>query len=142
MASRLHRKLGSSARRASIRGWPRSRCRSHVCSPRRTRARPAGAYALAKISGLKYLPRYLSRQYGTELHFGHARNLYGSNDNYHPTLSRTSGTYRRFSRGENRRTPSVTCWGGGSRCGIPLYGRSGETSALFTGEQLFGAAGR
>jgi len=44
------------------------------------------AYALAKISGLKYCA-YLNRQYGTDYISVMPTNLYGPNDNYHPTRS-------------------------------------------------------
>ena len=42
------------------------------------------AYALAKISGLKYC-EFLNRQYGTDYISVMPTNLYGPNDNYHPT---------------------------------------------------------
>ena len=41
------------------------------------------AYALAKISGLKYC-EFLNRQYGTDFISVMPTNLYGPNDNYHP----------------------------------------------------------
>ncbi|MDE7443317.1 MAG: NAD-dependent epimerase/dehydratase family protein, partial [Muribaculaceae bacterium] len=44
------------------------------------------AYALAKISGLKYC-EFLNRQYGTDFISVMPTNLYGPNDNYHPTHS-------------------------------------------------------
>ena len=44
------------------------------------------AYALAKISGLKYC-EYLNRQYGTDYISVMPTNLYGPNDNYHPEHS-------------------------------------------------------
>ena len=44
------------------------------------------AYALAKISGLKYC-EYLNRQYGTDFISVMPTNLYGPNDNYHPEHS-------------------------------------------------------
>ena len=44
------------------------------------------AYALAKISGLKYC-EFLNRQYGTDYISVMPTNLYGPNDNYHPTHS-------------------------------------------------------
>ena len=44
------------------------------------------AYALAKISGLKYC-EYLNRQYGCDYISLMPTNLYGPNDNYHPTHS-------------------------------------------------------
>ena len=44
------------------------------------------AYALAKISGLKYC-EFLNRQYGTDFISVMPTNLYGPNDNYHPEHS-------------------------------------------------------
>jgi len=44
------------------------------------------AYALAKISGLKYC-EFLNRQYGTDYISVMPTNLYGPNDNYHPEHS-------------------------------------------------------
>ena len=44
------------------------------------------AYALAKISGLKYC-EYLNRQYGTDFISVMPTNLYGANDNYDPETS-------------------------------------------------------
>ena len=44
------------------------------------------AYALAKISGLKYC-EYLNTQYGTDYISVMPANLYGKNDNYHTTRS-------------------------------------------------------
>ena len=44
------------------------------------------AYALAKISGLKYC-EYLNKQYGTNYISVMPTNLYGPNDNYHPEHS-------------------------------------------------------
>ena len=44
------------------------------------------AYALAKISGLKYC-EFLNKQYGTDYISVMPTNLYGPNDNYHPTHS-------------------------------------------------------
>lgn len=44
------------------------------------------AYALAKISGLKYCT-YLNRQYGADFISVMPTNLYGPNDNYHPENS-------------------------------------------------------
>ena len=44
------------------------------------------AYALAKISGLRYCT-YLNRQYGADFISVMPTNLYGPNDNYHPEHS-------------------------------------------------------
>ena len=72
------------------------------------------AYALAKISGLKYC-EYLNRQYGTDFISVMPTNLYGANDNYHPTRSHVlPALIRRFHEAKIKNLPSVTCWGDGS----------------------------
>ena len=72
------------------------------------------AYALAKISGLKYCA-YLNRQYGTDYISVMPTNLYGPNDNYHPTRSHVlPALIRRFHEAKMGGAASVTCWGDGS----------------------------
>lgn len=72
------------------------------------------AYALAKISGLKYC-EYLNRQYGTDFISVMPCNLYGVNDNYNPTRSHVlPALIRRFHEAKIKNLPSVTCWGDGS----------------------------
>ena len=72
------------------------------------------AYALAKISGLKYC-EYLNRQYGTDFISVMPTNLYGANDNYHPTRSHVlPAMIRRFHEAKVQNLSSVTCWGDGS----------------------------
>lgn len=72
------------------------------------------AYALAKISGLKYC-EYLNRQYGTNFISVMPTNLYGPNDNYHPTHSHVlPALIRRFHEAKVRGSDSVVCWGDGS----------------------------
>ncbi len=45
-------------------------------------------------------------------------NLYGPNDNYHPTHSHVvPALIRRFHEAKVNGVESVTCWGDGSRCG-------------------------
>ncbi len=56
------------------------------------------AYALAKISGLKYC-EYLNRQYGTDYISVMPTNLYGPNDNYHPEHSHVLPALIRRERG-------------------------------------------
>ena len=71
------------------------------------------AYALAKISGLKYC-EFLNRQYGTDYISVMPTNLYGPNDNYHPTHSHVvSALIRRFHEAKLAGAKSVTCWGDG-----------------------------
>lgn len=72
------------------------------------------AYALAKISGLKYC-EFLNRQYGTDFISVMPTNLYGPNDNYHPTHSHVlPALIRRFHEAKEQNLPYVTCWGDGS----------------------------
>lgn len=79
------------------------------------------AYALAKISGLKYC-EYLNRQYGTDYISVMPTNLYGPNDNYHPEHSHVlPAMIRRFHEAKEAGTSSVTCWGDGSPLREFLY---------------------
>ncbi|MBR3498885.1 MAG: GDP-L-fucose synthase [Selenomonadaceae bacterium] len=79
------------------------------------------AYALAKISGLKYC-EYLNRQYATDFISVMPTNLYGVNDNYHPTRSHVlPALIRRFHEAKIKNLPSVTCWGDGSPLREFLY---------------------
>lgn len=78
-------------------------------------------YALAKISGLKYC-EYLNRQYGTDFLSVMPTNLYGPNDNYHPTHSHVlPALIRRFHEAKMSGSPTVTCWGDGSPLREFLY---------------------
>lgn len=79
------------------------------------------AYALAKISGLKYC-EYLNRQYGTDYISVMPTNLYGPNDNYHPTHSHVlPALIRRFHEAKQDGKTEVTCWGDGSPLREFLY---------------------
>ena len=79
------------------------------------------AYALAKISGLKYC-EFLNRQYGTDYISVMPTNLYGPNDNYHPTHSHVlPALIRRFHEAKESGAPFVTCWGDGSPLREFLY---------------------
>ncbi len=79
------------------------------------------AYALAKISGLKYC-EYLNRQYGTDFISVMPTNLYGPNDNYHPEHSHVlPALIRRFHEAKEQGLSSVTCWGDGSPLREFLY---------------------
>lgn len=79
------------------------------------------AYALAKISGLKYC-EYLNRQYGTDFISVMPTNLYGPNDNYHPEHSHVlPALIRRFHEAKTGGLDSVTCWGDGSPLREFLY---------------------
>ncbi len=79
------------------------------------------AYALAKISGLKYC-EYLNRQYGTDYISVMPTNLYGPNDNYHPTHSHVlPALIRRFHEAKENGTAEVVCWGDGTPMREFLY---------------------
>lgn len=79
------------------------------------------AYALAKISGLKYC-EYLRRQYGADFISVMPTNLYGPGDNYHPEHSHVlPALIRRFHEAKVTGAESVTCWGDGSPLREFLY---------------------
>ena len=79
------------------------------------------AYALAKISGLKYCT-YLNRQYGTDYISVMPTNLYGPNDNYHPKNSHVlPAMIRRFHEAKVSGAPTVTVWGTGTPLREFLY---------------------
>lgn len=79
------------------------------------------AYALAKISGLKYCS-YLNRQYQTDFISVMPTNLYGPGDNYHPTRSHVMpALIRRFYEAKENGRKSVVCWGDGSPLREFLY---------------------
>jgi GDP-4-keto-6-deoxy-D-mannose-3,5-epimerase len=79
------------------------------------------AYALAKISGLRYCS-YLRRQYGADFISVMPTNLYGPNDNYHPTHSHVvPALIRRFHEAKASGQEEVTCWGDGSPLREFLY---------------------
>ena len=79
------------------------------------------AYALAKISGLKYC-EYLNRQYGTDYISVMPTNLYGPNDNYHPTHSHVlPAMIRRFHEAKESGAAEIVCWGTGTPLREFLY---------------------
>ena len=79
------------------------------------------AYALAKISGLKYC-EYLNRQYHTDFISVMPTNLYGPNDNYHPEHSHVlPALIRRFHEAKENGVSEVTCWGTGAPLREFLY---------------------
>lgn len=79
------------------------------------------AYALAKISGLKYC-EFLNRQYGTDYISAMPTNLYGPNDNYHPTRSHVlPALIRRFHEAKIQGLSEVVCWGSGTPLREFLY---------------------
>ncbi len=79
------------------------------------------AYALAKISGLKYC-EYLNRQYRTDYISLMPTNLYGPNDNYDPVNSHVlPALIRRFHEAKEKGLLEVTCWGTGTPLREFLY---------------------
>ncbi|MCM1232794.1 MAG: GDP-L-fucose synthase [Ruminococcus flavefaciens] len=79
------------------------------------------AYALAKISGLRYCA-YLNCQYGTDFISVMPTNLYGPNDNYHPEHSHVlPALIRRFHEAKLSGAERVVCWGDGSPLREFLY---------------------
>ena len=79
------------------------------------------AYALAKISGLKYC-EFLNRQYGTDYISVMPTNLYGPNDNYHPEHSHVlPALIRRFHEAKVAGAEEVVCWGDGTPLREFLY---------------------
>jgi len=79
------------------------------------------AYALAKISGLKYC-EYLNRQYETDYISVMPTNLYGPNDNYHPEHSHVlPALIRRFHEAKVNNYPEVVVWGSGAPLREFLY---------------------
>ncbi len=79
------------------------------------------AYALAKISGLKFC-QYLNRQYKTDYISAMPSNLYGPNDNYHPENSHViPGLIRRFHEAKISGAKEVPVWGTGKALREFLY---------------------
>lgn len=79
------------------------------------------AYALAKISGLKYCT-YLNRQYGADFISVMPTNLYGPNDNYHPENSHVLPAFiRKFHEAKINGDKKVICFGDGSPLREFLY---------------------
>lgn len=71
------------------------------------------AYALAKISGLKYC-EYLNRQYNTDYISVMPTNLYGINDNYHPENSHVlPALIQRIHLAKMNKQDQVVIWGSG-----------------------------
>ncbi|MDR2505439.1 MAG: GDP-L-fucose synthase [Oscillospiraceae bacterium] len=72
------------------------------------------AYALAKISGLKYC-EYLRRQHNADFISCMPTNLYGPGDNYHLLNSHVlPALLARFHEAKTMRAPSITIWGTGA----------------------------
>ncbi len=71
-------------------------------------------YALAKIAGVELCASY-NRQFGTRYLAAMPTNLYGPNDNYHPTNSHViPGLIRRFETARITSAEEVVVWGTGT----------------------------
>lgn len=96
------------------------------------------AYALAKISGLKYC-EYLNRQYGTDFISAMPTNLYGPNDNYHAENSHVlPALIRRFHEAKEAGADKVTIWGTGKPLREFLYVDDLADACLFLMEHYSG----
>lgn len=72
------------------------------------------AYAIAKIAGIKMCQAY-RKQYGVDYISTMPCNLYGVNDNFHPTNSHVlPALIRRFHEAKVNNVQEVVCWGDGS----------------------------
>ena len=96
------------------------------------------AYALAKITGLKYCA-YLRRQYGADFISVMPTNLYGPGDNYHPTHSHVlPALIRRFHEAKEGGLSEVVCWGTGRARREFLYADDLAEACLFLMQRYSG----
>lgn len=71
-------------------------------------------YAIAKIAGIKLCESY-NRQYGRDYRSVMPTNLYGPEDNFHPSNSHViPALLRRFHEAARDNTPDVVVWGSGT----------------------------
>ena len=78
-------------------------------------------YAIAKIAGIK-LCESLRKQYNFDAICLMPTNLYGPNDNYHPTNSHViPALIRKFDNAKEKNLPYVSCWGTGKPLREFLY---------------------
>ncbi|MDW2741462.1 GDP-L-fucose synthase [Atlantibacter subterraneus] len=71
-------------------------------------------YAIAKIAGIKLCESY-NRQYGRDYRSVMPTNLYGPNDNFHPSNSHViPALLRRFHEATVSNAPDVVVWGSGT----------------------------
>lgn len=79
------------------------------------------AYALAKISGMKYC-EYLNKQYNTNFISVMPTNLYGPKDNYHPTNSHVmAAMIQKMHLAKINKSDEVVIWGSGKPLREFLY---------------------
>ncbi len=70
-------------------------------------------YAISKIAGIKLCESY-NRQYGRDYRSVMPTNLYGPNDNFHPSNSHViPALLRRFHEAAQQQAPEVVVWGSG-----------------------------
>ncbi len=71
-------------------------------------------YAIAKIAGIKLCESY-NRQFGRDYRSVMPTNLYGPNDNFHPSNSHViPALLRRFHDAVENNSPNVVVWGSGT----------------------------
>jgi GDP-L-fucose synthase len=89
------------------------------------------AYAIAKIAGIKMCQAY-RKQYGVDYISTMPCNLYGVNDNFHPTNSHVlPALIRRFHEAKVNNLQEVMCWGDGSARREFLYADDVANASLF-----------
>ena len=89
------------------------------------------AYAIAKIAGIKMCQAY-RKQYGVDYISTMPCNLYGVNDNFHPTNSHVlPALIRRFHEAKVNNLQEVVCWGDGSARREFLYADDVANASLF-----------
>ena len=92
-------------------------------------------YAIAKIAGIK-LCEALNIEYDFDSICLMPTNLYGPNDNYHPSNSHViPGLIRKFEYAKENNLGSVTCWGSGSPLREFLYVDDLAEACLFALEK-------
>ena len=97
------------------------------------------SYAIAKITGLK-LCESLRRQYGFDAISLMPTNLYGPNDNYHPSDSHVmAALIKKFCEAKNKATNKVVCWGSGSPLREFMHVDDLSSASIFVLENWFPA---
>ena len=92
-------------------------------------------YAIAKIAGIK-LCESIRKQYDFDAICLMPTNLYGPNDNYHPTNSHViPALVRKFDDAKESNSPFVSCWGTGKPLREFLYVDDLADACLYTLEK-------
>ena len=88
-------------------------------------------YAIAKIAGIKLCESF-NRQYNLDYRSLMPTNLYGPNDNYHPTNSHViPGLIRRFHIAKHKKQKEVVIWGSGKQMREFLHVDDLASAAIF-----------